>query len=58
MYIEPWHADVMEVLELKKNHGKDELRARCVRLAACYVHATFNYVPEPFDRPVFLRHGE
>ncbi|CAM9141847.1 unnamed protein product [Scytosiphon promiscuus] len=28
VYIEPWHADVFEVLELKKNHGKDELRAR------------------------------
>lgn len=30
MYIEPWHADVMEFLDLKKNHGKDELRARYV----------------------------
>ena len=28
VYIEPWHADVFEVLDLKKNHGKDELRAR------------------------------
>lgn len=28
VYLEPWHADVFEVLELKKNHGKDELRAR------------------------------
>lgn len=28
IYIEPWHADVFDVLELKKNHGKDELRAR------------------------------
>lgn len=28
VYIEPWHADVLEVLEMKKNHGKDELRAR------------------------------
>ena len=29
VYLEPWHADVFEVLELKKNHGKEELRARC-----------------------------
>ena len=28
IYIEPWHADVFEFLELKKNHGKEELRAR------------------------------
>jgi len=28
VYIEPWHADVFEFLELKKNHGKEEMRAR------------------------------
>lgn len=28
VYLEPWHADVEEVLELRKNHGKEELRAR------------------------------
>jgi len=28
IYLEPWHADVMEFLDLKKNHGKEELRAR------------------------------
>jgi len=28
IYLEPWHADIFEFLELKKNHGKDELRAR------------------------------
>merc|ERR1719158_2595308 len=28
MYLEPWHADVFEFLELKKNHGKEEQRAR------------------------------
>jgi ribonucleoside-diphosphate reductase alpha chain len=28
VYVEPWHADIFEVLELKKNHGKEELRAR------------------------------
>jgi ribonucleoside-diphosphate reductase alpha chain len=28
IYIEPWHADVFEFLELRKNHGKEEMRAR------------------------------
>ena len=28
IYMEPWHADIQEFLELKKNHGKEELRAR------------------------------
>jgi len=28
MYLEPWHSDVYEFLECKKNHGKEEQRAR------------------------------
>ncbi len=28
IYIEPWHADVFEFLDLRKNHGKEEMRAR------------------------------
>lgn len=28
IYIEPWHADIFEFLDLRKNHGKEELRAR------------------------------
>jgi ribonucleoside-diphosphate reductase alpha chain len=28
MYIEPWHADIFDFLDLKKNHGKEEQRAR------------------------------
>ena len=28
MYLEPWHADVLDFLDLKKNHGKEEQRAR------------------------------
>jgi ribonucleoside-diphosphate reductase alpha subunit len=28
IYLEPWHADVFDFLDLKKNHGKDEMRAR------------------------------
>ena len=28
MYLEPWHADIEDFLELKKNHGDEEMRAR------------------------------
>jgi ribonucleoside-diphosphate reductase alpha chain len=28
IYIEPWHSDIFEFLQLKKNHGKEENRAR------------------------------
>jgi len=28
IYLEPWHADIEDFLDLKKNHGKEEMRAR------------------------------
>ena len=28
MYIEPWHADIFDFLDMRKNHGKEEQRAR------------------------------
>ena len=28
IYLEPWHADIFQFLDLKKNHGKEEMRAR------------------------------
>ena len=28
IYVEPWHADIYDFLDLKKNHGKEEMRAR------------------------------
>lgn len=28
IYLEPWHADIFDFLELRKNHGKEEMRAR------------------------------
>jgi ribonucleoside-diphosphate reductase subunit M1 len=28
IYLEPWHADIMAFLDLRKNHGKEEQRAR------------------------------
>lgn len=33
IYIEPWHADVFDFIELRKNHGKEEMRARDLFLA-------------------------
>ena len=28
MYLEPWHSDIQDFLELRKNHGDEESRAR------------------------------
>tara|TARA_Y100000992_G_scaffold270179_1_gene210381 strand:- start:1178 stop:3616 length:2439 start_codon:yes stop_codon:yes gene_type:complete len=28
IYMEPWHSDIIEFLDLRKNHGDEELRAR------------------------------
>ncbi len=33
IYLEPWHADIFEFLDLRKNQGKDEIRARDLFLA-------------------------
>ena len=44
MYLEPWHADVFDFLELKRNHGKEEQRARDLFYAL--------WVPDLFMRRV------
>lgn len=28
IYLEPWHADIIQFLDIRKNHGKEEMRAR------------------------------
>jgi len=33
MYLEPWHCDIEDFLPLRKNHGKEEMRARDLFLA-------------------------
>ncbi len=33
IYLEPWHDDIYDFLDLRKNHGKEELRARDLFLA-------------------------
>ncbi|KAK3741577.1 hypothetical protein QZH41_012525, partial [Actinostola sp. cb2023] len=44
IYLEPWHADIMEFLDLKKNTGKEEQRARDLFYAM--------WVPDLFMRRV------
>lgn len=33
IYLEPWHSDILEFIDLRKNHGKEEMRARDLFLA-------------------------
>jgi ribonucleoside-diphosphate reductase alpha chain len=33
VYLEPWHSDIFEFIDLRKNHGKEEMRARDLFLA-------------------------
>ncbi|MCB0347879.1 MAG: ribonucleoside-diphosphate reductase subunit alpha [Bdellovibrionales bacterium] len=40
IYLEPWHADVFDFLDLKKNHGKEEQRARDL-FYALWMHDLF-----------------
>ncbi|KAI4325872.1 hypothetical protein MLD38_031236 [Melastoma candidum] len=35
VYLEPWHADIFEFLDLRKYHGKEEHRARDLFFALC-----------------------
>jgi ribonucleoside-diphosphate reductase alpha subunit len=44
IYLEPWHADVFDFLELRKNHGKEEQRARDLFYAL--------WIPDEFMRRV------
>ena len=44
MYLEPWHADIFEFIELRKNHGDEEQRTRDLFLAL--------WVPDLFMRRV------
>ena len=30
MYLEPWHADIFEFLNMRKNHGAEEHRSVCI----------------------------
>ena len=39
IYMEPWHADIEDFLEMKKNHGDDEMRH--VTFSMDYGYPTF-----------------
>ena len=44
LYLEPWHAEIFEFLDLRKNHGREEERARDLFYAL--------WVPDLFMRRV------
>merc|ERR1719440_2495599 len=53
MYLEPWHADVYDFLELKKNHGKEEQRARDLFYAMWVPDLFMRHVKENTDWTLF-----
>lgn len=53
IYLEPWHADVFEFLDLKKNHGKEELRARDLFFALWISDLFMKRVEEDGDWSLF-----
>jgi len=53
VYLEPWHADVFEFLDLRKNHGKEEMRARDLFLALWIPDLFMKRVEENGDWSLF-----
>jgi len=53
IYLEPWHADVFEFIDLRKNHGKEELRARDLFLAMWTPNLFMKRVEEDGDWSLF-----
>ena len=49
MYLEPWHDDIFEFLDLRKNHGKEEVRARDLFLALWISDLFMERVKENLD---------
>jgi len=56
IYLEPWHADVFEFLDLRKNHGKEELRARDLFYALWICDLFMKRVEENGDWSLFCPH--
>lgn len=56
IYLEPWHADVFEFLDLKKNHGKEEMRARDLFYAMWIPDLFMQRVKEDGDWSLFCPH--
>jgi ribonucleoside-diphosphate reductase alpha chain len=53
IYLEPWHFDVEDFLNLRKNHGKEELRARDLFLALWIPDLFMERVKENQDWTLF-----
>jgi ribonucleoside-diphosphate reductase alpha chain len=53
VYLEPWHSDVMEFIDLRKNHGKEEMRARDLFLAMWTPDLFMKRVEEDGDWSLF-----
>ncbi|KLO14804.1 hypothetical protein SCHPADRAFT_850470 [Schizopora paradoxa] len=53
IYMEPWHADVFEFLDLRKNHGKEEARARDLFYALWIPDLFMKRVEADLDWPLF-----
>jgi ribonucleoside-diphosphate reductase alpha subunit len=56
IYLEPWHADVFAFLELKKNHGKEEARARDLFYALWIPDLFMKRVESNGQWPLFCPH--
>ncbi len=56
VYLEPWHADVFEFLDLRKNHGKEEMRARDLFLALWVCDLFMKRVEANEDWSLFCPH--
>jgi ribonucleoside-diphosphate reductase alpha chain len=57
IYLEPWHADVFDFLNLKKNHGKEEVRARDLFYALWVSDLFMKRVEEEGDWSLFKKIG-
>lgn len=53
VYLEPWHSDIFEFIDLRKNHGKEELRARDLFLAMWTPDLFMKRVEEDGDWTLF-----
>jgi len=56
IYLETWHADIFEFLDLKKNHGKEEMRARDLFLALWVSDLFMKRVEENGEWSLFCPH--
>jgi ribonucleoside-diphosphate reductase alpha chain len=53
VYLEPWHSDIFEFIDLRKNHGKEEMRARDLFLAMWTPNLFMKRVEEDGDWSLF-----